>query len=393
MLLRGKYNTAKVFTDEVEETAVDQIVEMLNQDFVSNEQVRIMPDVHAGKGSTIGTTMTISNGKVVPNLVGVDIGCGISVYNLGDLSGTDWSKLDQVISESVPSGTKVRNQMVSDDFKFNDLSFELFNENRIQLSKGTLGGGNHFIEISKNGKDYFLLIHSGSRNLGVQVAKHHQDTAIKYHQNNIFDKKRLISKLKAEGREKEIQSELNKIKPIAFNKELAYLEGDLLLAYLNDMEIAQHFAVENRSLIAESIIDKMGWKLISSFDSIHNYIDLDGRILRKGATDASKGKYLVIPLNMRDGAIIAKGKGNEDWNCSAPHGAGRVMSRTQAKKNVSLVEFENTMQGIYSTSVVESTLDESPFAYKKSESIIENIQDSVEIETIVKPVYNFKAKD
>lgn len=393
MKLQGKYNYAKVFTDEVEETAVNQIVEMLNQDFVSNEQIRIMPDVHAGKGSTIGTTMTISNGKVVPNLVGVDIGCGISVYELGDLRETDWSKLDQVISENVPSGKNVRNEMISETFKFSDMSFELFNENRIQLSKGTLGGGNHFIEVSKLGNEYYLLIHSGSRNLGVQVAKHHQDAAIKYHKHNVFDKQGLINRLKSEGREKEIQTELSKLKPIAFNKELAYLEGDLLSAYLNDMKIAQRFAIENRALMAESIINKMGWKVISSFDSIHNYIDLEARILRKGATDASVGKHLVIPLNMRDGAIIATGKGNEDWNCSAPHGAGRVMSRTKAKENVSLAEFKNTMQGIYSTSVVESTLDESPFAYKKSDLIIDNIHDTVEIKKIIKPVYNFKAKD
>lgn len=393
MLLKGKHNIAKIFTDEVEETAIDQIVEMLNQDFVKNEQIRIMPDVHAGKGSTIGTTMTISNGKVVPNLVGVDIGCGISVYYLGDLSGIDWSKLDQVISENVPSGKNVRNKMISENFKFKDMSFELINENRIQLSKGTLGGGNHFIEISKAGDEYYLLIHSGSRNLGVQVAKHHQDVAIKYHKHNVFDKQGLISRLKLEGREKEIQTELSKIKPIAFNKELAYLEGDLLSAYLNDMKLAQCFAVENRALMAETIIKEMGWKVISLFDSIHNYIDLDGHILRKGATDASVGKHLVIPLNMRDGAIIATGKGNEDWNCSAPHGAGRVMSRTKAKENVSLAEFKNTMQGIYSTSVVESTLDESPFAYKKSDLIIDNIHDTVEIKKIIKPVYNFKAKD
>ncbi len=393
MLLEGKFNQAKVFTEEVEETAKSQIIEMLDQEFVKNETVRIMPDVHAGKGSTIGTTMTISNQKVVPNLVGVDIGCGISVYDLGDIGDPDWSKLDKVIAEFVPSGNKVRNKMVSNPFGFNQLSFDLFNENRIQLSKGTLGGGNHFIEISKSGDNYFLMIHSGSRNLGVQVAKHHQDAAINYHKSDVYDKKALIKQLREEGREKEIEAELKKIKPIAFNKDLAFLEGDLLDAYLNDMAIAQKFAIENRALMAAVIIDKMGWQPIDSFDSIHNYIDLANGILRKGATDASKGTRLVIPLNMRDGAIIAVGKGNQDWNCSAPHGAGRVMSRTKAKELVSFSDFEESMKGIYSTSVVESTIDESPFAYKKAHSIIDNIQDTVEIQDIVKPVYNFKAHD
>lgn len=355
MIIRGKYNTAKVFTENVEDTAKLQINEMMNHDFVSGEQIRIMPDVHAGKGSTIGTTMTINNGKVVPNLVGVDIGCGISVYEVESTEDFNWEKLDKLINNYVPSGKNVRNSVLNaNKINFNELSFPLHNENRVQLSQGTLGGGNHFIEISKSSDKYFLLIHSGSRNLGVQVAKYHQDKAIAYHKSNTFDRKELIEKLKAQGREREIESELAKIKPVAFNKELAYLEGDLLSDYFNDMRIAQNFAINNRSSMAQVIIEQMGWKCIDSFDSIHNYIDIENKILRKGATDARKGVRLVIPLNMRDGAIIAKGKGNPDWNYSAPHGAGRVMSRKRAKELVNLKDFKDSMKGIYSTSVVES---------------------------------------
>ncbi|MGM0240255.1 RtcB family protein [Enterococcus sp. AZ103] len=394
MIIRGKYNTAKVFTENVENTAKLQINEMMNHDFVGGEQIRIMPDVHAGKGSTIGTTMTINNGKVVPNLVGVDIGCGISVYEVESTEDFNWEKLDKVINNYVPSGKNVRNSVLNaNKINFNELSFPLHNENRVQLSQGTLGGGNHFIEISKSSDKNFLLIHSGSRNLGVQVAKYHQDKAIAYHKSNTFDRKELIEKLKAQGREREIESELAKIKPVAFNKELAYLEGDLLSDYFNDMRIAQNFAINNRSSMAQVIIEEMGWKCIDSFDSIHNYIDIENKILRKGATDARKDVRLVIPLNMRDGAIIAKGKGNPDWNYSAPHGAGRVMSRKRAKELVNLKDFKDSMKGIYSTSVVESTLDESPFAYKEAQEIVDNIHDTVEILDVIKPVYNFKAKE
>lgn len=394
IIIQGKYNTARVFTKNIEETAKNQVQEMLNQEFVKDEQVRIMPDVHAGKGSTIGTTMTITNGKVVPNLVGVDIGCGISVYEIEKTDNFDWNKLDNVINEYVPSGRNVRNSIPESIIQnFDSLSFPLQNENRVQLSQGTLGGGNHFIEISKSANRYFLLIHSGSRNLGVQVAKHHQDKAIAYHKSNVFDRKELINELKLQGREKEIGSELAKIKPVVFDKELAYLEGDLLSDYLNDMRLAQNFAIHNRSFMAQMIFNKMGWKIKDSFDSIHNYIDIENKILRKGATDAREGLRLVIPLNMRDGAIIAKGKGNPEWNYSAPHGAGRVMSRTKAKELVKLDDFRDSMEGVYSNSVVEATLDESPFAYKKAQEIIDNIHDTVEILDVIKPVYNFKAKE
>lgn len=365
---------------------------MLNEPFTENEVIRIMPDVHAGKGSTIGTTMTINNGKVVPNLVGVDIGCGILVSKVSDVKEDTFTKLDEIIRENVPSGYNVRNKMITDRFNFRDLSFGLKNHKRVQLSKGTLGGGNHFIELGIMDGEYYLLIHSGSRNLGVQVARHHQDKAIAYHSNNSVDVNELILKMHAEGRQKEIQSELEKIKPKEFNKELAYLERGHLRDYLNDMEICQRFAKENRELMADVIIAEMGWKLEDRFDSVHNYIDIKNKILRKGATDASLGKRLVIPLNMRDGSIIANGLGNWDWNYSAPHGAGRTMSRKKARENISMNDFSESMKDVFSTSVTENTIDESPFAYKDKEDIISNIADTVNILGICKPVYNFKAQ-
>lgn len=391
MIVQGKNNEAKIFTDKVDETALYQIEEMLDQTFVRGETIRIMPDVHAGKGSTIGTTMTIKNGKVVPNLVGVDIGCGISVCQLGNVVPNDWEKLNQTIQTHIPSGFSIRNEKAQEPFDLRNLSFHVKNAERIQCSKGTLGGGNHFIEVSEMNGNYYLLIHSGSRNLGVQVASTHQNKAIAYHRQHVFDTKQLVLQLKKEGREKDIQSELMKRKTSAFPKALAYLENDLLAAYLNDMEIAQRFALENRKLMTEMIVKHMNWQIVDYFDSIHNYIDIENHILRKGATDASKDKRLVIPLNMRDGSIIAKGKGNPDWNFSAPHGAGRVMSRKKAKETLNLAAFQETMTGVYSTSVVAATLDEAPFAYKEAQEIIRHIEDTVSIIGIAKPVYNFKA--
>lgn len=393
MEIEGKFGKAKVFTENIEEEAINQIKGMMDQEFISGENVAIMPDVHAGKGCTVGTTMTIDNGKVCPNLVGVDIGCGILVVKIGNVNPDEWGKLDTFINENIPSGQSVHSkEMIG--WKEGDLSFQLSKLDRIKKSVGSLGGGNHFIEVAKNEKDeFFLLIHSGSRGLGVQVATHHQNQAITHNQPGYFLRNELIESLKSQGRQREIQNELAKFRPPVFDKELAYLEGELLEAYLNDMKIAQEYALANRLLMAELILDYMDWKVEDHFDSIHNYIDLDKKILRKGATDASEGTRLVIPLNMRDGSIIATGKGNPDWNFSAPHGAGRVMSRTKAKERLSMDDFKSSMNGIFTTSVMEETLDEAPFAYKNPTSIIENIGDTVEINEIIKPVYNFKAKD
>jgi tRNA-splicing ligase RtcB len=390
--IKGKYNSAKVFTDNVEEKAAEQILELCNQEFVKDSCIRIMPDTHAGAGCTIGTTMTIKD-KIVPNLVGVDLGCGMFVSLLKD-TGVDFEKLDNVIRKCVPSGFDIREtpHEYNRHIELEDLKCkEHVDIKRASLSIGTLGGGNHFIEMNEdeNGKLY-LVIHSGSRYLGKQIAEYYQDRAAK----EIVRKSNeaIIAELKAKGRTKDIQKEIEKEK-VKTNRALSYVEGQTFEDYIHDMRIAQKFAKYNRKAIAEVIISEMGFNVEDSFTTIHNYIDLDEMILRKGAISAKSGEVVIIPINMRDGSIIAKGKGNNDWNQSAPHGAGRLMSRKQAKQKLSLEEFKKSMQGIYTTSLSMETLDEAPFAYKPMEEIIANVQDTVEIERIIKPVYNFKASD
>jgi tRNA-splicing ligase RtcB len=362
--IKGKYNTAKVFTNNLEETAAGQILELCNQGFVKDSRIRIMPDAHAGKGCTIGTTMTIKD-KIVPNLVGVDIGCGMFVSLLGKIK-VDFDKLDKTIRKFVPSGFDVRKtpheyrSYVDIDALKCKAHVDL---KRASLSIGTLGGGNHFIEINEDedGNTY-LVVHSGSRHMGKQIAEYYQDRAAKETAGKI-------------------------------NRALSYVEGQTFDDYIHDMRIAQKFAEYNRKAIAEVIIREMGFNVADSFTTIHNYIDLDEMILRKGAISAKKGEAVIIPINMRDGSIIATGKGNADWNRSAPHGAGRLMSRKQARRSLSLEEFRKSMDGIYTTSLSMDTLDEAPFAYKPMDEIIDNIQDTVEINKILKPVYNFKAAD
>lgn len=390
--IKGKYNSAKVFTDNIEEKAAGQILELCNQEFAKDSCIRIMPDTHAGAGCTIGTTMTIKD-KIVPNLVGVDIGCGMFVSMLKD-TVVDFEKLDRTIRKYVPSGFDVRENPheYNRHLELEDLKCkEHVDIKRASLSIGTLGGGNHFIEMNEdeNGKLY-LVIHSGSRHLGKQIAEYYQDRAAKEIVRKSNDV--IIAELKAKGRTKEIQGEIEKGKD-RINGALSYVEGQTFEDYIHDMRIAQKFAKYNRKAIAEVIIREMGFKVEGSFTTIHNYIDLDEMILRKGAISAKKGEVVIIPINMRDGSIIAKGKGNNDWNQSAPHGAGRLMSRKQAKQKLSLEEFKKSMQGIYTTSLSMDTLDEAPFAYKPMEEIIANVQDTVEIDRIIKPVYNFKASD
>lgn len=328
--------------------------------------------------------------------------CGIMVSFLGKLQNTDdreWGKLDNVVNSSIPAGFNKRNSAIDGtktDKMLENLTFYAQGSenlwNNIRLSLGTLGGGNHFIELAKDDEDnFYLLVHTGSRSLGLNVAKYHQAVAENYHKENPKVKEELVNKLKAEGRQKDIQTELKKLVPEVKNMDLAYLEGVAVSDYLNDMDIAQRYAVANRTHISDIIIKKMGWTLEDRFDSMHNYIDIANEMLRKGATDAKEGMRLVIPLNMRDGSILGVGKGNPDWNYSAPHGAGRIMSRSKAKENIELESFVETMKDVYSTSVGQSTLDEAPFAYKPSQEIIEAIEETVEIEKIVKPVYNFKS--
>ena len=391
--VKGKYNNAIIYTDNVEETAISQIIELCNQEFTKDSNIRIMSDCHTGAGCTIGTTMTIKD-KVVPNLVGVDIGCGMLTIKLKEKE-IDFQKLDNIIREYIPSGQNVRETYHKNNYKV-DLDKLLcknyINMDRAMKSLGTLGGGNHFIEINKDSKGYlYLVIHSGSRYLGKQVAEYYQELAYKTLSSNNIDKIELIEKLKREGKQNQIQEELKKIKSIKVNKQLAYLEGKNLEYYLHDMRIIQEYAYFNRITMAEEIIYKMDLNIDYEFTTIHNYIDLENMILRKGAISAQKDEIVLIPMNMRDGSLICKGKGNNDWNCSAPHGAGRILSRSKAKDKVTLNEFKDSMNGIWTSSVSENTIDESPMAYKPMQEIIDNIQDTVEILEIIKPVYNFKA--
>jgi RNA-splicing ligase RtcB len=389
--LKGKYNKAKVFTDNIDDEAISQIIDILNQPFTKGSKVRIMPDVHPGAGCVIGTTMTITN-KVVPNLAGGDIGCGMLTTRLSN-KDLDLVKLDEFINNNIPSGFNIREEahpyinMVALDQL---LCFDHIDLDRVRKSLGTLGGGNHFIEVNKDEKDVlYLVIHSGSRYLGKQVAEYYQDLAYKSLTDNNDQKDKLIKKLKAQGREKEIEKELRKIKRPKVRKSLAYLEGVNLESYLHDMSIVQRYAKLNREVILFEIAQAMHLKDAQMFTTAHNFIE--GNILRKGAIAAYEGQEVLIPINMRDGSLLCRGKGNEDWNFSAPHGAGRIMSRSDIKELVSFEDFKASMEGIYTTSVLPSTVDESAYAYKDKEEIVGNIGDTVEIIAHLKPIYNFKA--
>lgn len=397
--INGKYNQAVVFSDELEDKAAEQIRRLCDQAFYEKSIIRVMPDVHAGAGCTIGTTMTISK-KITPNLVGVDIGCGMEVALLKQ-DIIDLKKLDQAIHEKIPAGFLVRAtpHEFLENTKIDKLRCRDFvNIDRARKSVGTLGGGNHFIELNKdeNGK-YYLVVHSGSRHLGKEIAEYYQKEA--YSRLNGFSKldiQALIANLKEQGCEKEIEKAIKKAKKQNLSEvssDLAYVEGDLFEDYLHDMRITQEYAFWNRKAIVESIITEMNLEIDESFTTIHNYIDIDQMILRKGAVSARQGEKLIIPMNMRDGSFICIGKGNKDWNESAPHGAGRIMSRTAARKNLNLDEFQHSMKGIYSTTIGKATIDEAPMAYKPVESIMSQIGDTVDIVAQIRPVYNFKAMD
>lgn len=388
--IKGQFNEAIVYTDNIDEKAYEQIRELCNQEFAGGSCIRIMPDTHAGVGCTIGTTMTVKD-KIVPNLVGVDIGCGMFVAIL-KRTKVNFEKLDRVIRKMIPSGFAVR-RIPHEYNSFVDLdslkSKQCLDLNRARLSIGTLGGGNHFIEMNVDDDDnLYLVVHSGSRHLGKQIAEHYQHQAgVNTVKSNI---ERITAELRSQGRQAEIAAEITKFKK-NLNRGLTYLEGETLAEYLNDMRIAQKYAEYNRKAIAEVILKEMGFAVVDSFTTIHNYIDLDELILRKGAISARKGEVVIIPLNMRDGSIIATGKGNAAWNYSAPHGAGRLMSRKQAKSSLRLEDFKKSMAGIYSTSLSRETLDEAPAAYKPMKEIIADIQETVEINRVIRPVYNFKA--
>jgi len=395
----GKFNTAKCFTDSVEDGAREQIAAVCDTEAFASSKIRIMPDVHAGKGCTIGTTMTVTD-KIVPAMVGVDIGCGMYTVMLGKVD-IDFELVDEV-AHYIPSGRSVWDgRYVRFDLTELRCYRELRDSRRLERSLGTLGGGNHFIEIDEDGEgNKYLVIHSGSRNLGTQVAEIYQTLAVDLNlgkENYFKAREELIATYKAEGRRGEIQAELKKMakewesKEPTLPRELCYLYGDFMDDYLHDVDICQKFALQNRERMAEIILERCGLTAVDSFTTIHNYIDIDEMILRKGAVSARAGERLLVPINMRDGSLICIGKGNEDWNFSAPHGAGRLMSRTAAFERLTMAEYEREMAGIFSTSVNPDTLDESPMAYKSLDEIVRNIEPTAEIVTRIKPIYNFKA--
>ena len=399
MEIIGKYNTAQVYATRLEESARRQIQLLCDQEFAKDSRIRIMPDVHAGMGCTIGTTMTIKD-TVVPNLVGVDIGCGMETVRVYQ-DHLEPQKLDKLIYEKIPSGFSIREQShrYADQIDLSQLRYaEEVNIGRALRSVGTLGGGNHFIEADRDEEgNLYLVVHSGSRHLGVEVAKLYQEEG--YRQLNHADKaavQELIDQMKAEGRQKEIQKEIKKLKNQVLTDvpfTLAYLSGKLFEDYIHDMKIVQEYAALNRRAMMDEMLKGMKLGAAERFTTIHNYIDTQAMILRKGAVSAKAGEKLLIPINMRDGSLICVGKGNEEWNYSAPHGAGRLMSRSEAKRSFTVNEFKKQMKGIYTTSVNRDTLDECPMAYKDMTDIVENIGPTAEIVSIIRPIYNFKAGD
>lgn len=392
----------KIYANVIEDEAKAQVDFISQQKSFHGQKIRIMPDVHAGKGCVIGFTSTVGD-YVIPNIVGVDIGCGMLTVELGNID-LDLNKLDETIRKHVPSGRNVHDGRIHKYDKLTTLKSyrELKDAKRLERSIGTLGGGNHFIEIDADDKgNKFLVIHTGSRNLGKQVADYYQNLAYELlcgKDKLLAEQEKLIEDYKAQGRRSELQQAIKdlrkkyKAQDCDIPKDLAYLTGKYKDDYLHDMDICQEYAVLNRFHIARLILENMGFDInMPKFETIHNYIDLDSGIIRKGAINADKGKRLLIPLNMRDGCIVGVGKGNSDWNNSAPHGAGRIMSRMKAKAHFSMDEYRDSMQGIFTTSVHESTLDELPMAYKDMRDIVDVIGDTVEIVDIIKPIYNFKA--
>ena len=397
--IKGKCNEAIVYASQIENQAEDQILQLCDMEIYKESKIRVMPDVHAGAGCTIGTTMTL-HGAVTPNVVGVDIGCGMETVMIGE-KDIDMEKLDQFIKDNVPAGMNVRSAKHPN--ADNTGVYDLRCMNRIDhlekglKSIGTLGGGNHFIEVDRDDPgNLYIVIHSGSRHLGKEVADIYQRKA--YEQLSGIsrdDLRKVIDSLKSEGRESEIEKTIHLIKLEAKTdvpKQLAYVSGSLFDDYIHDMKIMQDFAMINRNTMMEIILEGMGLSAVERFTTVHNYIDIENMILRKGSVSAQKGEKLLIPINMRDGSLICVGKGNPDWNCSAPHGAGRIMSRSQAFRELSVDEFEKQMKGIYTTTANIKTLDESPMAYKNMEDIVSNIGPTADIISIIKPIYNFKSE-
>ena len=397
--VEGLYNTALCYTPILENAAHAQIQSVCDQKEFAGCKIRIMPDVHAGKGCTIGTTMTIRD-KIVPGMVGVDIGCGMETVELSERE-IDFERLDALIRKEIPYGREVRDEIHALNAEL-DLSqlrcADQVNLNRAMRSIGSLGGGNHFIEVDRaeDGR-LFLVVHSGSRHLGTEVANFYQDEGRRALWGGAhYQIQATIDQMKAEGRFKEIQKTITALKrehDLSIPKDLAYVEGTLFDDYIHDMKLTQKFAVLNRKAMVDVILSGMRLTPVDEFTTIHNYIDTDAMILRKGSVSAKTGEKLLIPINMRDGSLICVGKGNEEWNCSAPHGAGRLMSRKAAFNTLSMEQFQQEMEGIYTTCVLPDTLDESPMAYKSMDEIVAQIGPTAEIVERIQPIYNFKAAD
>lgn len=403
--ITGQYNKAKVLVSDwtkLEDACYKQILNLLNQKFAEDSNIAIMPDTHAGIGCVIGFTQTIVD-KVVPNLVGVDIACGMHVLkidgkfgrNIFNTSGLE--RLDKVIRQNIPMGMSHRSKAHKNVKHLNlQNCIADINTEKLLLSVGSMGGGNHFIEVDVDQQgDYYVVIHSGSRHLGVEICKYWQNKAIEYHKHNTKDRDKIIAELKASGRERDIQSELGKLKKEPIPNELAYLEGDDLKGYLHDMEIAQEFAYWSRKTMLDEIVEGMGIKkkmIVNEFVTLHNYVDVTNKIVRKGAISLQKGEVAIIPINMSYGSLIVKGKGNRDYNFSGPHGAGRLMSRSAAKASLKMEDFKASMKDVFSTTVSSATIDEAPLAYKPVEEITENIKELCDIIEVIKPIYNIKAE-
>ena len=397
--IQGLYNSALCYTPALEPTAELQIKTVCDQEAFAGCKIRIMPDVHAGKGCTIGTTMTIRD-KIVHGMVGVDIGCGMETVRLAEKE-IDFAALDELIRKEIPCGQNIRKDEhpLNGEIDLHRLRCSPYvSVERAKRSIGTLGGGNHFIEIDRDEDGtLYLVVHSGSRHLGVETANFYQKAGWKALQHGYRPRvQEAMRQLKAQGRERDIAQVTAKIKrdyAPDVPQELAYVTGDLFADYIHDMKLVQQFAVCNRQAMVQSILQQMHLTCTDTFSTIHNYIDTDAMILRKGSVSAKRGETLLIPINMRDGSLICVGKGNEDWNQSAPHGAGRLMSRADAKKTLTLEQFQQSMRGIYTTCVQRDTLDESPMAYKSMDEIVEQIAPTAEIVRRIRPVYNYKAAE
>ena len=395
--VKGKYNEAKIFTDVVDNASVSQVIELCNQEFAAGSRIRLMPDIHAGMGCTVGTTMTITD-KVVPNLVGVDIGCGMEIIRIRE-SYIEPQKLDKLIYEKIPSGFAIHSKphRYLGEVDLDELCcIKHIDLPRAEKSIGTLRGGNHFIEADKNDEgNIYIVVHSGSRRLGLEVAKYYQEEGYKVlNHSDEASIQQMIAEMKKAGRQKDIQKEIKRlknVKQISIPRDMAYVTGELFDRYIHDMKIVQEYAALNRQAMIDEIVKGMKFHVEEQFTTIHNYIDTDNMILRKGSVSAQKGERLLIPINMRDGSLICEGKGNEDWNFSAPHGAGRLMSRADAKQSFTVSEYKKQMEGIYTTSANKTTLDECPMAYKGMKDILDNIGPTADVLKIIRPIYNFKA--